>query len=55
MGERVNPSAANPDYRHRLTCQVVGMHRSCRATTIKARNHQGSNKEAGYMTATRLL
>ena len=39
----------------RLALMVLGMHRNCRATTIKARNQQGSNKEAGYMTAACLL
>ncbi len=35
-------AGANPDLCHRLIRQAVRMLRSCRATTIKARNEKGS-------------
>lgn len=47
MGERGSPRVgANPEICHWLLEQALGMYRSCRATTIKARNQQGPNKEA---------
>jgi hypothetical protein len=42
MGESGHPAGANPEFRHRLSNQAVGMPRSCRATTIKARNEERS-------------